>query len=109
MMAKPHGVQPGATLRENPPVSHRYRLSAVKPKNCMSISVRNAPMRREEKRAEKSATPQPNAADIPRRISKWISLNAGRQTQQTQKRDSSTSSAVADFPQNDGHFFFGSS
>src|ERR1700728_2415903 len=69
-MAKAHGVQPGATLRENPPVSHRYRLSPVKPKNCMSISVRNAPMRREEKRAEKSATPQPNDADIPRRMSK---------------------------------------
>src|SRR5580658_7828703 len=74
MMAKAHGVQPGATGEENPPVSHRYRLSAEKPNNCMTISVRNAPIRREAKRAEKSATPQPNAADTPRRISKCVSI-----------------------------------
>jgi hypothetical protein len=40
----------------------------------MTISVRKAPMRRAEKRAEKSATPQPKAAEIPRRISKGIAI-----------------------------------
>src|SRR5271154_284522 len=69
MAAKSQGVQPGAKLREKPPVNQRKALSAVKPKNCMTMSVRKAPMRREAKRAEKSATPQPRAADIPRRMS----------------------------------------
>src|SRR5271154_4425663 len=36
----------------------------------MTIRVRKAPMRREAKRAEKSATPQPIAADSPKMISK---------------------------------------
>jgi hypothetical protein len=47
-------------------------------------------MRRVEKRAEKSATPQPKAADIPRMMSKKAFLGAGRYAWQTPKRDSST-------------------
>src|ERR1700733_7830957 len=70
--AKSQGVQPGAKLREKPPVSQRNALNAVTPKNCMAMSVRKAPMRRVAKRAEKSATPQPRAADIPRMISKSV-------------------------------------
>jgi hypothetical protein len=40
------------------------------PKNCISSSVRNAPMRRDAKRALKSPKPQKTAAVSPRRISR---------------------------------------
>jgi len=72
MTAKIHGAQPGGKPRERPPVSQRNMLRAARPNACMTRRVRKAPMRRVAKRAEKSATPQPRAADIPRRMSKFF-------------------------------------
>ena len=70
-MAKAQGAPAGSVAAmKKPPVSYRNSVSASEAEELHDISVRKAPMRRDEKRAEKSATPQPSAADIPRRMSK---------------------------------------